>query len=266
MRRVKDHSGNAQTARGVLAYAGHSGGYGVHMARRTPWHPGEPRPEVLDRAALRVHQLQGEPGLPHVGEGPAAAVDLVAAYAELVAVAMARARFLGALLADQYADARAADDAGGRQPRDESPDGPPGISGLVGYTYQAAVVGVGEAATYERAPTGEEIRGLVRLEAEERDRAARLIRDALRIGVDLQRTEMMLGYARTASAAMRALIGELGLDVHSEPVLRAAGRAGLTARRALGHDDGDPDVHAGPALSPAERARVLDDALARTRL
>jgi len=209
---------------------------------------------------------------PFIGDNVTTAVDLLESYAELVAVAMARARFLGALLAEQFAGAQATAGEPGepargtRGPRDGDPaglGGPVTAAGLVGYTYSGAVVGMGEDATYETVATGEEVRGLVRLEAEERDRAARLIKDALKIGLDLEKIEVMRGYAATATAAMRALIAELGLDCNAEPVLRAAGRAGLTARRTLGHDDGDPDVHAGPALSTAEQARVLGDALTR---
>ena len=242
------------------------------MARTPPWHPGEPHPQVFTRAAARLRVLQGQPGLPHVGDGADTAINLIDSYAELIAVSMARARFLGELLAEQFAEAQATAGEPGNavrgtnSPRDGDPaglGGPATAAGLVGYTYSGAVVGMGEDATYETVATGEETRGLVRLEAEERDRAARLVKDAIRIGLDLEKIEVMRGYAATATAAMRALIAELGLDCNAEPVLRAAGRAGLTARRTLGHDDGDPDVHAGPALSTAEQARVLGDALTR---
>lgn len=242
------------------------------MTRTPPWHPGEPHPQVLTRAAARLHRLGATPGLPHVGDGADTAIDLIDFYAELIAVAMARARFLGALLAEQFAQAQATAGEPGepahgtRGPRDGAPaglGGPVTAAGLIGYTFSGAVVGMGEDATYESVATGEEIRGLVKLEADERDRAARLIKDALKIGLDLEKIEVMRGYAQTAAAAMRTLIAELGLDCNAEPVLRAAGRAGLAARRALGHDDGDPDVHAGPALSSAEQARVLGDALTR---
>lgn len=238
-----------------------------------PWHPGHPRPEVLDRAqaALTRHGHAG--GLPRVGDGIERTISLVDAYAELVAVAMARAAFYGELLAVQFTAARAeprdADDAADT-PWDDAPGSPVGLGGdeltggLIGYTYTAATVSEGRDQTrVERTATGEQVRALVNLEAAERDRAAKLIRDALRIGLDLQKIEVMRGYAATTAAALRALIAELGLSFNDEPVLRAAKRAGLAARRAVGADDGDPDVAVGPALTAAERDRVLTAALSR---
>jgi hypothetical protein len=56
---------------------------------------------------------------------------------------------------------------------------------------------------------------------------------------------------------------ELGVDRNDEGVERAMKRAGVAARRAQGHDDGDPDVLVGPPLSPDERVRVLRAALER---
>lgn len=192
--------------------------------------------------------------LPRLGDGVTERVNLLEAMAELTSVSMARARFLGELLEAQWLNA--ADGSSGGL------DGPPESSGLVGYTYAAEVVGSGAGATLERSVTGEQIRALVELEARERDRAAKLIDTCLRIGVSLHTVEVVRTYAGSVAAALQALVGELGLSMDDVPVLRAAQRAGLAARQALGQDDGDPDVMVGPALSAAERVRALSAALA----
>ncbi len=243
---------------------------------RPPTPDGVPPVEVLERAAGRLTRL-GSPhgGLPYVGDGVDRTMSLVDNYAELIAVSMARARFYGELLAAQ----REAAVGGERDPwQDDSGDGdgdaedtasglggPSSAAGLIGFTYAAATVGDRGSTELDRVATGEEIRGLVKLEADERDRAARLIKDALRLGADLQKTEVMRGYAATVSAALRVLIGELGLSMDDATVLRAAKRAGLAARRAVGQDDGDPDLLIGPALTSAERGRLLADALTRAQ-
>lgn len=236
---------------------------------------GAPSPAVLDAAQARLERMRA--GLPRVGSGVHRAISLVDAYAELCAVSMARAAFLGELLDAQYAGAQAGEreanpwdteneghgDADGAAGGATGLGGPDDAAGLIGYTYTAAVTMDGREANHlERVATGEEIRALVALEAAERDRAARLIKDAMKIGVDLQRVEVMRGYAATTAAAMRTLCTELGLTMDDALVLRAAKRAGLAARRAVGSDDGDPDVLVGPALSTDERRQVLRRALA----
>lgn len=243
---------------------------------------------MLRRAERRLEQLRARPGVPFIGDGVGRTVNLLDDYVDVIAVCKARCQFLGELLADQYAAAQDGDVSAGpawgadsdtwdvgpgvdaTEPAGSATGlgGPAPAAGLVGYTYTASVVGEGGrdgATSLERVATGEQMRALVELEGKERDRLAALLKDAARLGMDLERTEVMRGYAATASAAMRTLIAELGLDMNAEPVLRAAGRAGLIARRTLGHDDGDPDMHAGPALTHAERARVLTAALDRTR-
>jgi len=192
--------------------------------------------------------------LPRLGDGVTERINLLEAMAELASVAVARARFLGELLEAQWLAAEGEPGAG--------LDGPPESSGLVGYTYAAEVVGSGAGATLERSVTGEQIRALVVLEAAERDRAARLIDTCLKIGVALHTTEVVRSYAGSVAAALQAMVAELGLSLDDVPVLRAAQRAGLAARKALGQDDGDPDVQVGPALSAAERVRALSAALA----
>lgn len=237
-----------------------------------PFREGPIPDDVLRRARAAVHAPGRMPRLPRIGDGVTQRVDLLESYAELVAVAMARARFLGELLADQLdregerAEQRARDraptaldelDPAAPRPGD---DGDP-VPGLIGYTYAATVVGVGTDQSVEMVPTGEEVRALVKLEAEERDRAAKLIEKALKIGVTLQQIEMLRTYGNTIAAALQTFAVEVGLSLDDQAVLRAAQRAGLGARRQLGQDDGDPDRLVGPAMAPGERVSALREAL-----
>lgn len=204
-----------------------------------PWPEGPIPGSVMERAHARARRGW----FPRVGDGVTERVSMIDAYADLVAVSMARARFLGELLAEQI---EAAD---------------PPVQGLIAETLTPTVVGNGPSAELELTPTGEEIRALVVLEAQERDRAAKLIEKALRVGVQIEQLEALRTYGTTIAAALQAFVLEIGLSLDDEPVLRAAQRAGLTARRQLGAEDGDPDRLIGPRMAPSERVTALREAL-----
>jgi hypothetical protein len=194
------------------------------------------------------------PTLPRVGDGLHTSLNFLDAYAQLAAVAMARAEFYGELLqAQMTADADASGSTLG---------GPTIGAGLVGYTYTASVLGPAREQEVEVTATGEQVRALVEMERWERKEAARLIERAVAMNVQLHQTEVIRSYASTISTALQALVIELGLSMDDEPTLRAAQRAALSARRMMGHDDGDPDTHIGPRMSAHERAAVLRAALA----
>jgi hypothetical protein len=224
-------------------------------------------PERPDRATDRAERALARLGydtttLPRVGDGVVRQIGLVEAYGELIAVSMARSQYLGALLAEQVSRAGAGEREAWEMPDlDGDPTGlggPDTAAGLVGYTYSASVVPDGDGGgRLERVATGEEIRALVKLEAEERDRAAKLIRDALRIGVELHQVEALRTYGSAIAASLQALVRELGLDERTPEINRAAQRAVFAARRTLGTDDGDPDVEVGPPLTADERERAL---------
>lgn len=165
--------------------------------------------------------------LPGYGDPAVRPVQFAEAYAHLVAVSCARAEFYGILLAERYELE--------------------GIDALVGHKLDVDRFG----DTHEVA---EATRGLAVLEAEERDRAAKLIRDGLRIGIEAQHVDVMRSYGRTVVEALKALCGELGI-AWEEPARRAAQRAILAARTTLGHQVTAPD-RAGPPLSEAERAQL----------
>lgn len=177
--------------------------------------------------------------LPYYGSDDLESVQLAEVYARLVAVAVGRAEFYGELLAEAY--------------RRE------GIGALVGHKMDAVVVGGGRGmpSEMELYATSEEIRGLVELEGRERDRAERLTREAIKLGVQAKQVDAMRAYGRTVAESMRALALELGLDWTSELLRRAAQRAVLAARQTLGYDYRGPEA-AGPRLSEVERAAVLD--------
>jgi hypothetical protein len=223
----------------------------------------------IERQTLALSRGDGAiPRMPYLGDGRTRAVNFLEAYARLVAVSVARAEFYGELLAEQFEQDRARAERADREHLAPGVDPDPGsmadpTAGLIGFTYATNVLGPARDQEIELTATGEEVRALVRLEAEERDRAAKLIEKAVKMGVQLQQVEVIRSYAATISAALQGVVGELGLSMRSEPVLRAAQRAALTARRQLGQDDGDPDLHVGPRMTAVERVTALREALAR---
>jgi hypothetical protein len=178
---------------------------------------------AVDRRAARVLADR----LPGYGDPAVRPVQFAEAYAHLVAVSCARAEFYGILLAQQYAVE--------------------GLGALVGKKLDVDRFG----DTHE---VSEELRGLARLEAEERDRAAKLIKDGVRLGIEAQKVDVMRSYGRTVVEALKALCGELGMAWNDDS-RRAAQRAILAARTTLGYQVTAPD-RAGPPLTPEQRAQL----------
>lgn len=127
-----------------------------------------------------------------------------------------------------------------------------GLAGVVGRVYGLTPKG-------ERVELREEVRALVALEAEERDRAASLAREIARLGLDVE--QVLRDAAQAQLGAMFALLGLLGVDRRDPLPLRALRRSVMVARREQGHADADPEQF--PALTAAERVEVLRAALAR---
>jgi hypothetical protein len=192
------------------------------------------------RAALMAH-------LPHYGSPEVKPVQFAEVYARLVAVSIARAEFYGAILAEVYDQHR-----DGYTHADQN-DLLPGLGALVGNTYS----GDGMGGTIV---TGEAITALVALEREERDRAAKLSREGIRMGLEAKQVDVMRTYGRTVVSAMRALCAELGISWGDAGTRRAAQRAVLSARAELGFDVRSPN-EIGPALSPEEIRRARGDEL-----
>lgn len=191
--------------------------------------------------------------LPRYDDPALKPVQFAEVYARLLALSVARVEFLGSLLAQAYDDLERnpiteppvdrdddeADDeadAGhddydaerdlGRHEK-YNPGVGDGIRALVGDTYDLTRYGSAVA-------TGEKVRALVELEAAERDRAARLVKDAIRIGLQAKQVDVMRSYGHTVVASMRALCERLGID-WAEPATREAARdAIITARSRLG--------------------------------
>jgi hypothetical protein len=176
--------------------------------------------------------------LPHYGSPDLRPVQLAEVYARLAAVSVQRAAFLGRLLAEAYQ----------RE----------GIGALIGVKTDAVVISLGRDAgsSLETYPVSEEVRGLARLEAEERDRAERLAREAIKLGIEARRVDVLRSYGRTVAETIRAFARELGLDWTDPAVRRIAQRAVLAARQSLGFDYRSPE-EAGARLSPEERQRLL---------
>jgi len=182
-------------------------------------------------------RLRGE--FPYYANHQQAPVQLAEVYAELVATSVARVKFLGALLAEAYQQE--------------------GMGALVGVMRGAAVLKGGknmpdELETYE---SGEDVRALVKLEGAERDRAERLVKDAIRLGIEASRVDVMRSYARTVVEVTRTMAAELGLDWQNPAVRQVAQRAILAARSTLGYGQGSPD-DVGRRLSPTEAAELFN--------
>ena len=185
-----------------------------------------------DLAAAAADQL------PHYGSPDLRPVQIAEVYAKLLAVAVARVEFYG----------RKLDEAFARE----------GMDALIGFRMDAAVLSGGKdaPAVLEQYAVGEELRALVVLEAQERDRAERLSREAVKMGLEAKRVDVMRSYGKAVAAVTRAFVDELGLDWSDPSVRRAAQRAVLASRQSLGFDYRSPEA-IGPRLSPDERARIL---------
>lgn len=199
-----------------------------HADPGDPLSPQAPARNDLERK-LRAHARRQ---LPHLASVDLRPVQFAEAYAKLAAIAMARAEFYGSLLAEAFGAWDQHGTASGVDPDwDEDDDYDPGdgdgMKALVGNTYDLSREGIA-------VPTGEAIRALVKLEAEERDRAAKLMRDGIRIGIEAKQVDVMRSYGRTVVASLRALCVELGIDWGDERTRLSARRAIITARTSLG--------------------------------
>ena len=87
------------------------------------------------------------------------------------------------------------------------------MSALIGHTYPS-----GESKAFA---TGEAIRGLVQLEAQERDRAANMAAKAAAAGIAQCKVELAEEQGRPVPDGIRPVLRELGHDVTDPVVLRA---------------------------------------------
>lgn len=206
-------------------------GTGDAWKHADPGDPLSPQPSArtdLERQ-LRQHARRQ---LPHLASTDLRPVQFAEVFAKLAAVAMAKAEFYGQLIADMY---DRYDQDGAREVRDEDdedheryyPGDGKGIRALVGDIYSVSREG-------DAVAVGEAIRALVKLEAEERDRAADLAYKGIRVGIEAKQVDVMRTYGRTVVAAMRALCLEMGIDWGSEETRLKARRAIITARTSLG--------------------------------
>lgn len=193
----------------------------------SPADPTLPPPDPTGRAEARSATLLAQ-RLPHYGSPELRQIQLAEAYAQLCAVSIARAEFYGELLAEAFE----------RE----------GMGALVGKKMAAAGK---EGILFEAS---EEVRTLVTLEAQERDRAAKLIKDAVRLGIEAKRVDVLRSYGHTVVASLKAMCVEVGIP-WDDLARRAAQRAIISARTGLGYDNTSPD-RAGPALTPEERHRL----------
>lgn len=186
-----------------------------------------------EKALAQVYKKR----LPFYGSPEVENVRFANGFAELAAVALARAHFYGELLAEAYE----------RE----------GLGALIGAEYGGVAVG-GESKHLETFEKSEMVRSLVALEQGERDRAATLIEKGVRLGMEASHVDAMRTYGRTVAEVSKAFAEETGLDWSSPAIRRAAQRALLTARARLGFDFA-PANAAGPALTQAELREARTD-------
>lgn len=97
-----------------------------------------------------------------------------------------------------------------------------GVSALIGHTYSSSEDGVFAAS--------EAIRGLVTLEAQERDRAAGMAAKAVAAGLATRQVELAERQGALVADVIRAVLRDLGHDLTDPTVLRVVS----TQLRALG--------------------------------
>lgn len=189
--------------------------------------PTLPPPGPTDEAERRAAETLAR--FPHMGSQEIKPIQFAEAYAKLVAVSMARAEFLGFKLAEAYE----------RE----------GLGALIGHKYDSDKFG----EIYE---VSEETRGLAAMEERERDRAAKLIKDGLRIGIEAKHVDVLRNYGRTVVESLKMLCMQLGISWDDEATRRAASRAIVYARTGGGETTVSME-RVGPALTDAERTRLL---------
>jgi hypothetical protein len=187
--------------------------------------------------AIDDHEAEALERLPHYGSTDLRPVQLAEVYARLTSVAVERAAFYGRKLDEAFAAE--------------------GMGALVGFRMDAVVLRGGKDMPdeLEQYAVSEELRALVVLEAQERDRAERLTREAVKLGLEAKRVDVMRSYGKAVAAVTRAFVEELGMDWTDPAVRRAAQRAVLASRQSLGFDYRSPET-VGPRLTPEERAQV----------
>jgi hypothetical protein len=175
--------------------------------------------------------------LPYYGSPDVKAIQFANGFAELAAVAFARAEFYGALLASQY-------DADG-------------MKGIVGYEMAATMATRdSDPEIYEKL---ERVRALVELEAAERDRAAAMTEKGIRLGMEASKVDALRSYGQTVAQFARAMAEEFGINWSDPATRRGVQRALLTARQKLGFELRPPAVAGDPlTLEERERVRVIE--------
>lgn len=131
------------------------------------------------------------------------------------------------------------------------------VEGIVGESWTVTESG-------EPVKMGEYTRALFEAERDERRHVSELAVKIARLGLDADAARSST--ARTIAVALEHLVGELGLSLADATVLRAAQRAGLAARAAMGLDDGGvADRVLGSGLTDPERVTLLRAALTRAQ-
>ncbi len=196
-----------------------------HADPADPLAPQPPASTDLERRLRAVARRQ----LPHLASEDLRPVQFAEVFAKLAALAMAKAEFYGQLLATQY-------EAYGEQIEldgwNEGDDYNPGRHNGSTRALIGPVLGLAKDGT--PVPIGEAVRALVKLEAEERDRAADLAYKGIRVGIEAKQVDVMRSYGRTVVASLRSLCLELGIDWADESTRLAARRAIISARTSLG--------------------------------
>lgn len=133
------------------------------------------------------------------------AMRFTEAYGRMMQLAVERVKLYGQLLAKEY-----------------------GEKGAKAF-WDEIWASSGDGPAYK---TGEYVRALVKLENDERDRAARLLESALRFGIEARHADLHRDQVRTLVLSMKNLAAELGLPDNAE-TRRVMQRAVLEARKTV---------------------------------
>lgn len=201
-----------------------------------PWGESGPVDQATADAALSPAQRRRLLSFPTYGDPDAEPVEFVDAYARLATSLSAQLEFVDALIAREYATE--------------------GVDALRVKEQTAVVTGPMSDQSVEYAETGKEsLRALVEWQGQLQARLASVLERGIKIGIKARQADLVRRYGEWVAQSLESFSAELGVSWDDEATRRAAQRAILRTRAALGVGSTSPDA-AGPALTGAERARV----------
>lgn len=191
------------------------GGGRCHMPAIT----GLPRCRLHAGVKVELAEVQGEAMDAWSATYGQTAVDPAQAVIGMLNMAVFRANFYASLLEEQvlaaHEDPADADDAGDEQQSQRALKGAPAVgegAGLIGHTYSAD-------KEHGIFASGEAIRGLVLLEAQERDRVVKYAKAAHDMGIAERHVRIAEQQAEQLADAIRRILDGLNLSPEQQQVV-----------------------------------------------